>query len=48
MKCVDCVYFLNCEYADKNKKECNNYKTRYMQLVSKDGEIFKFKEINNK
>ena len=45
MKCVDCIYFLGCNKAEENKKECEKYKTKYMQLVKKEGEIFEFKTI---
>ena len=46
MKCIDCIYFLNCKEAEENKKECNKYKTRYMQLVKKEGEIFEFERVD--
>ena len=45
MKCVDCIYFLSCKNADENKKECYEYKTKYMQLIKKEGNIFKFEKI---
>lgn len=45
MKCPDCIYFLNCKEAEEDKSYCERYKTRYMQLVKKEGGIFKYERI---
>lgn len=28
-RCIDCAYFLNCEYADTETNECERYIKRY-------------------
>lgn len=28
-RCIDCAYFLNCEYADAETNECERYVKRY-------------------
>ena len=60
MKCINCSYFLNCDKADENKSECENYCKRSYetgQFISKDKikekiEVLRMKEhydyIDNK
>lgn len=28
MKCINCSYFLNCDCAEEDKRECDKYKKR--------------------
>lgn len=47
MKCINCSYFLNCDIADENKTECENYHKRSYEtkLVKVEGKKYKFERI---
>lgn len=47
MKCINCSYFLNCDKADENKTECENYRKRSYEtkLVKREGLNYKFERI---
>lgn len=49
MKCINCSYFLNCDSADENKSECENYHKRSYEtkLVKVKGKNYKFERIGD-
>ena len=50
MKCINCSYFLNCNKADENKTECENYCKRSYEtkLVRREGLNYKFERSKSK
>lgn len=47
MKCINCSYFLNCDCAEEDKRECDKYKKRSYEtkLVKVEGLNYKFERI---
>ena len=47
MKCIDCVYWLNCNEASRDKIDCLKYEKRKSdtRLKEKDGDYFEFEKV---